>query len=82
MCHTVRYPNYYFNYKHFPPIDIALAILATTTGSEHANVATLTNTLSELTAFTQSQVAELQRLAGGGAHLLVLRHQLMWFQEQ
>jgi hypothetical protein len=42
-----------------PNIATALANLATVTGSDRATVAALTKALAELTAFTQSQAAEL-----------------------
>jgi hypothetical protein len=47
-----------------PNIYTSLANLATATGSDCATVAALTKTLAELTAFTQSQAAELLRLVG------------------
>jgi hypothetical protein len=42
-----------------PNIATALANLANATGSDRATVAALTKALAELTAFTQSQNAEL-----------------------
>jgi hypothetical protein len=52
------------NEDTYPNIAMALAPLVTATGSERATVAALTKALAELTAFTESQSAELRRLAG------------------